>query len=593
MSNDLNFANHTKQRNQLNFMKMRRQVNNNMVKPGFQTNQECVKKRIFQCFRYFFFGCSKSDGKIKNNLGCIIEMEAKSIDNNEEVCKVVLLNPPTAAPSSEILLNLAYLSSVLKKAGHKVLVLDGNAPYNTLSEDEIQRRILGFKPHFIGVTLTITYIPQTYDYLKRLRCLEIPIVAGGPHANCLPEEVLQHGADIVSIGEGENTIIELSDYFLGRKQLEEIDGVCFKKSDGTFHYTVSRALIDDLDKIPFPDYDAFPIAYYTGSDDPHSNPIFWSIFSSRGCPYNCIFCSSHNVFGRTFRARSSQNVFEEVEQLAEKYGTRIFAFQDDEAFINKERIIEFCNLVKRSSFSLKFSARLRIDNLEEEMLSEMKSVGFRRLAFGVESFNDETLKKINKKYDVATIFKGIGLLEKTNLLAVSFNNIIGFPWETPEHLQSCLNEIKKIPKSLVYFSFTGTPIPFPGTVLYEQYHEQYGFTDWWLEKEKNSPQSNTNIKDSFFMLFFWGQVPLYSEDIFWSYSPRMWRAICDFSWKLESMYLRRCVSFIEYLFIYSFSRVSYWLCKRYPRLEKILFYPLVRLSKWLRLDRKTNFTHQS
>ena len=137
-------------------------------------------------------------------------------------CKVVLMNPPTAEPTTEILLNLAYLSSTLKQAGHKVLILDATAPHNPLSENEIKQQILQFKPHFIGVTLTINYIPHTYDYLERLKQLNIPLVAGGPHANCLPEEVLQHSVDIVAIGEGEDTILELAEYFIGKKELKDI-----------------------------------------------------------------------------------------------------------------------------------------------------------------------------------------------------------------------------------------------------------------------------------------------------------------------------------------------------------------------------------
>jgi anaerobic magnesium-protoporphyrin IX monomethyl ester cyclase len=505
-------------------------------------------------------------------------------------CKAVLMNPPTVEPTSEILLNLAYLSSTLKQAGHKVLVLDATAPHNPLSENEIKRRILQFKPHFIGVTLTINYIPQTYDYLKRLKQMKIPIVAGGPHTNCLPEEVLQHGVDIVAIGEGEDTILELAEYFIGKKEIKDIAGICFRNKDGTFHYTAKRPLIENLDRITFPDYDSFPIAYYTGSSNPESNPIFWSVFSSRGCPYNCIFCSSHNVFGRTYRARSPQNVFNEIEFLAEKYGARKFAFQDDEAFINKERVIEFCNLVKNSRFPLKFSARLRIDNCDEEMFLAMKSIGFKRLSSGIESFNDETLRKINKKYNVATIFEGFKILKKVSFAAIGFNNIVGFPWEKPEHIQSCINEISKIPEGLIYFSFTCTPIPYPGTKLYEQYHEQYGFTNWWLDPKRNSPHSSKI--DAFFILFLPEQIPLYTEDIFWKYSPEMKQAINDFCWKSSSMYLKRCLRTHEYIFIYGFSKLSHMLWKRLPRLEKILFYPLVHLAKWFRLDRKTMYIHR-
>ena len=502
-------------------------------------------------------------------------------------CKVVLMNPPTAEPTTEILLNLAYLSSTLKQAGHKVLILDATAPHNPLSENEIKQQILQFKPHFIGVTLTINYIPHTYDYLERLKQLNIPLVAGGPHANCLPEEVLQHSVDIVAIGEGEDTILELAEYFIGKKELKDIAGIYYRGSDGTFHYTAKRSLIENLDRIPFPDYDSFLIENYTGSSDPESNPIFWSVFSSRGCPYNCIFCSSHNVFGRTYRSRSPQNVFNEIEFLAEKYGAKKFAFQDDEAFIDQKRIIEFCDLVKNSRFPLKFSARLRIDTCNEEMLTAMKSVGFRRLSSGIESFNDETLKKINKKYDVTTIFKGFEILKKISFTAIGFNNIIGFPWETPEHLRNSIREISKIPQDLIYFSFTCTPVPYPGTKLYELYHVQYGFTNWWLDKKRNSPRSNP--VNTFFMLFLPDQLPLYNEDIFWNYSPQMKKAILHFCWKTSSMYLQRCLRLHEYLFIFYFSKISYMLWKISPRLEKLFLYPALRLAKQLKLERKTAY----
>lgn len=509
-------------------------------------------------------------------------------DKQGDTCRVILLNPPTAVPSSEILLNLAYLSSVLKRAGHKVLVLDGTAPNKPLSEDEIKRQILQFQPHFIGVTLTINYIPQTYDYLKRLRQLKIPIIAGGPHANCLPEEVLQHGSDIVAIGEGEDTILELAEHFLDKKELKDIDGICFKEKDGTFHYTTNRPLIENLDKIPFPDFSDFPIVNYTGSDSPDSSPIFWSVFSSRGCPYNCIFCSSHNVFGRTYRMRSPKNVIQEIEHLAETYGSRTFAFQDDEAFINKKRISEFCDLVKKSKFPLKFSARLRIDSLSEEMLEMMKSANFKRLAFGIESFNDETLQKINKMYNVETIIKGFKILKKTGFNIIHFNNIIGFPWETPKHLESSIKELSKVDRLDFCFASSVTPIPYPNTRLYEQNYEKCGFKDWWLDPERNSPRPSIT---AFFTLFMFNQMPLYQKDIFWNYSSDMKKAIKKFSWKLSKNNLK-VFNFPMRNIIYGSSRISYWLWKKNPKIEKAIFSPFYNLVKKLELDNKVKFICQ-
>lgn len=506
-------------------------------------------------------------------------------------CNVILLNPPTAAPSSEILLNLAYLSSTLKQNGHHVLIIDATAPHKKVSEKEIEDKIIEFKPHFIGVTLTITYIPQTYEYLKRLKKMKIPIVAGGPHANCLPEEVLKNGADIVAIGEGEDTILDLAEYFLGNKKLKDIPGLCYADND-KINYTASRPLIKNLDRIPFPDYESFPIKNYTGSDDPSSNPIFWSIFSSRGCPYNCIFCSSHNVFGRTYRFRSPKNVFEEIISLHKKYGAKMFAFQDDEAFIDKKHVIEFCNLFKKNGSDLKFSGRLRIDSLDIDMLKAMKSIGFNRLAFGIESFNNETLEKINKKYDIETISSGFKKLEETDFKNVYFNNLVGFPWETPKHLEMDLEEISKIPKKIRWFTSTNTLIPYPGTELYARYHEKYGFTNWWLRKEMNSPRSISDVEDTFFMMFMFDQIPLWLDDIYWNHSDEMKEAVKKFCWDVASLSLKRCLSEEEHRFVMKYSKISHKIWKISPILEKIVMYHFVRTAKKRNLHKKILFINQ-
>jgi len=503
-------------------------------------------------------------------------------------CRVVLLNPPTAAGSSEPLLNMAYLASALNKKGHRAIVLDAKAPFKPLSEQDIARKVRSFKPDFIGITLTITFLPKTYSYLKRLKKLGIPIVAGGPHANCLPEEVLEHGADIVSIGEGEITIAELADYFKGKRRLETIAGICFKTKAGRFKYTKPRPLIQDLDSIPFPDFRAFPIAHYTGSTDPDSNSVFWAIFSSRGCPFNCVFCSSHNVFGRTFRARSPENFFREIKILAKKYGAKRFAFQDDEAFINKKRVIEFCRLVRESKLGIGFSARLRVDSLDEKMLEAMKSSGFARLAFGIESFSNDSLKKMNKNYTTKQIFKGFKDLEKTGFKYVHFNNLVGFPWESPKHLEECVKKIAKIPKGIVYFCGANTLIPYPGTKLYNDNHRKFGFTNWWLDPARNSEEKPVGSK-TFFKLFLSSYAPLYLKDRFWKHGREMEKAIENFCWQVSSMQLKRCLNPLEFALAYNFSKASWHVWKKSPLLERILFFLPVKIVKKLGTDEKTKF----
>jgi len=338
-------------------------------------------------------------------------MEIKS-EGKVKKARILLLNPPTAAESTEVILSLAYLASSLRKYGHQAKVIDATAPYKKMKPEDIKKTILDFNPHFIGLTLTVTYIPQTYAYIEELRKLGIPIVAGGSHVNPLPQEALAHGVDIVVLGEGENTIVELADHFAeNNSDLKTIKGLCLKNEEGAIHKTPPRPLIENLDEIPFPSFEDFPIKNYTGSDDVNSNPIFWAIFSSRGCPFECTFCCGHNVFGRTYRLRSAQNIFDEIKSLVDKFGVTKIAFQDDEILISKERIMELCDLISKNKLKIKMSLRSRIDSIGVDLLKKMKKAGFRRMTFGIESWNNKTLSEIKKKYTLENINKGIKALE--------------------------------------------------------------------------------------------------------------------------------------------------------------------------------------
>ena len=511
----------------------------------------------------------------------------KNINQIMKEARVLLLNPPTAAVSTGALLNLAYLAVSLRKAGHEARIIDATAPYKPFTPEQIKKFIAEFKPHFIGVTLCIDYIPQTYAYLKDLRKMGIPIVAGGPHPSSLPEEVLANATDIVVIGEGEETIVELAEYFLGDgKQLKDIAGICFRDIDKKPVYTLSRKLIEHIDTIPFPDFGDFPIKNYTGSEDVNSNPIFWSIFSSRGCPFNCIFCSSHNVFGRSVRMRSANNIVEEIKGLVSRFGVEKITFQDDEILCSKERFLKLCDLIAKSELRIKMSIRTRIDSIDKEILLKAKAAGLTRISFGIESWNDDTLNRINKRYTVKTIQEKFKLIEETKFPFISFNNLCGFPWETKEHFRRNIDEISKISQSILYFTNTATPIPYPETKLYDTYHKQFGFTDWWLDPNKHVPP----LKESpFFIYFAYVMWPLYIPDFFWNYSRKNKKMIEVFCWKLFDLLIKRHYRLFTAIFIIILSRFSYLIWKIFPKFERLVF-SLLPNTAILRLKEKVIFT---
>lgn len=399
--------------------------------------------------------------------------------------------------------------------------------------------------------------------------------------------MLDHHVDIVCIGEGEETVVELADYYIGNRDKEGIKGISFRGEDGIAVFTERRPLIKDLDTIPYPDFNDFPIRYYTGSDNPMSNPIFWSLFSSRGCPFDCIFCSSHNVFGRTMRVRSAENVYREIRSLHDHFGVQVFAFQDDELLCNKKRFIEFCDILAASDLNPKISIRTRIDSIDPEVLEKAKAAGITRISFGIESWNDETLDKINKKYSVATIHERFRYISEAQPLHVSFNNINGFPWEGKDHFDSIVAEIAKIPRNVHFFTNSCTPIPFPKTKLYEMYHKEYGFTDWWLDPE-NHPKP---MKGHPFFLSFAGMFsPLYVNNDFWGYSKVYVQQLENLSWQLFRLMLDRHYDSRQGQMIYRLCRLSHRLWKINPVHERMVAVVLKRMPTLANLAEPLNFT---
>lgn len=504
----------------------------------------------------------------------------------------MLLNPPTAAPSLEPLLNLGFLAVVLRGCGYNVSIVDGTAPYARKSPEEVRRIIMEYRPDFIGITLTITYVPASYDFIKGLRDLHIPIVLGGPHPNACPQEALDNGGDIVCIGEGEETIVELAEYFQGQRELNTINGICFKDEQGKVVFTKMRPLINDLNILPVPDFNDFPIHDYSNSDDPMSNPIFWSVFSSRGCPFDCIFCSSHNVFGRTMRLRSAQNVLDEIKGLVNKYKIQSVAFQDDEILCKKDRFLAFCELIAESGLKLKMSIRTRIDSVDAEVLRQAKRAGITRLSFGIESWDDETLLKINKKYDVKAIHKHFQYLSDAQPIHISFNNIVGFPWETRRHYRNIICELKKIPKNIKFFTTTTTPIPYPKTKLYDEYHKEYGFTGWWLNLAKHIAVKYAHNIPPFFIHFAGMFSTLYIKDLYWNYSKKRQADIDWFSWAVFRLFLRQHLNVFEYLIVMPLCRISHWLWWRNKGLECMITAPLIGLSFFKDLKNRVSFTNK-
>jgi radical SAM superfamily enzyme YgiQ (UPF0313 family) len=510
--------------------------------------------------------------------------------------RVFLLNPPSWSEVSSFPLGLACLSSTLRQKGFEVIALDAAAPYASKSSEEVINMIKDFKPLFIGMHMMFDFVYEKYRLAREIKELGYPLVGGGPHANLVPEEVLNNGFDIVSIGEGDEVILQLAEAFNKGEDLEKIDGLGLRRSDGTVVFTKRRELIKDLDTIPFADYRDFPIKNYTGKRDYSSNKTYFNIFSSRGCPHRCTFCSSSRVWGSRYRWRSAKNVFDEIVHLKEGHGAKYFAFQDNEPLVNRRRMFELCDFLKESKINVKISTRARVDNLDEDLLKKMMDVGFYKLAIGVESGDEETLKRVNRNYTRADIQRTMEMLERIRFPVIHFNNLIGFPWETEKHLKNTLDMNLKIPKNLTYYVNVVTPIPLPATPLYEEYCDKYNFRDWWFDSKIQKAIEGTEVKKTERPLFriFMPRLKIeYLNTDFWKYSTSMKNSIMKLQLKLQQLAYKknRNISRVDIFIAFLLIRLSIRLFMMSPRLEKKLMFPL-RNRYVFALARKLIFKEQ-
>jgi radical SAM superfamily enzyme YgiQ (UPF0313 family) len=352
---------------------------------------------------------------------------------------------------------VGYISEALASLGVEQCLVDMRLGYGY---GYLKKRIESFKPNLIGVSMMSFRYKDHYALLDRIKSdfSHVDIVVGGPHLSTFREKALEEcrSIDYGITLEGEDAVVELCE---GTKEPADIKGLLFRE-EGKITYSGDRSFVIDLDGRPFPKYRFFEMDKY---------PRFMSLVTSRGCPYNCIFCPVKLTMGKRLRVRSPGSILEEIDYWYDK-GIRIFNIVDDNFTFHKKRILDICEgLKKRGYKDLTFSCRngVRADTVDREMLEAMKEVGFNYLAFGVESGSEQMLQRIKKGEDLGAIETAIREACDLGYMVTLFF-IMGLPYETEEDVQKSLELAMKYPVFDVRFY---NPIPFPGTELYD-----------WVEK---------------------------------------------------------------------------------------------------------------
>ncbi|MEM2273066.1 MAG: radical SAM protein [Candidatus Bathyarchaeia archaeon] len=382
--------------------------------------------------------------------------------------KVILINPPSN--NAELFgigikappIGLAYLASMLERSGYEVKIID--APALNLSASQVRDIINMDQPEIIGVTASTPTIYNAYSVARAAKevCPNSTVILGGPHPTFLPMETLQEcpAVDIVCIGEGEETIFEVSEAIRRKMDLSRVRGIAFRTDDGRIVKTESRPLIKDLDSLPFPAWHLLPMDKYTVLG---KRSIVCHVMSSRGCPFRCIFCSSSQIFGKKYRARSAKNVVDEIEYLVSEYNPESIEFSDDEFTLNQKRTEEICNEIKKRKIDVMWACGSRVDTISRSLLRKMKEAGCSFIYYGIESASQRILNFIKKGITIDQIKRAVMLTKEAGIKMMG-SFIVGFPDETKEEIKNTLAFPKKLKVDYVQFTIA---TPYPGTELYE------------------------------------------------------------------------------------------------------------------------------
>jgi anaerobic magnesium-protoporphyrin IX monomethyl ester cyclase len=390
---------------------------------------------------------------------------------------VVLIEPrygsQTTCPWTPI--GKAYLAGALRVHGFKVRIVD--CALDNPSDDELAKVVEESHPDVVamgGMTLQLSDMQRMARLLRQRLPPWVLLVGGGVHFTLRPEDGLDH-FDVIVIGEGEDTLVELCTAYAGGLQKEAriwegIPGLCFRSATGQEIRTPARDFIQDLDRLPFPAYDLLRIEDY--SDFLVTGQRAISIMTGRGCPYDCQFCASPRLFRRKVRSFSLDYTFAWMEHLMSHYGFTHFRIMDDTFAADRRRVLAFCDEIERRGLRVNMTCLTHVKTSDFEMFSRMKQAGFSIVALGIESGNDRVLKLINKGIRKDEAIAAIHDARRAGLMVEGLFMIgnVGDTRETIEESIQLAREHNPPYRGLrrTGFNYFQFATPFPGSRFYEE-----------------------------------------------------------------------------------------------------------------------------
>ncbi len=432
--------------------------------------------------------------------------------------RVLLINPQRnlSNPKKQFLsppLGLAYIAAYLRQEGICVSLIDtiiegfdnkesfGNGVFKCgLANEELGSRIREFAPDTVGISCMFT--PRFNNVIEIARMVKkinagIKVVVGGMHASVCPEETLrQEAVDFIVMGEGEIPFHELLKKIDAKEgDFSGIDGIGLRSGNDLI-LSPKRSFVGELDTLPFPARELLHLEEYFRKnirrDSLTKERRHTSIITSRGCPYDCTFCSAIAHWGRSWRKRNAENVLDEIEELVKVYNIKEISFEDDNLSLDAARLEEICRGINSRRLRFKWNTPngIAINNLDSRLIHYMKESGCRRLNFGIESGDEYILNKvIRKNTSLEKVRQVLSAAKKEGIITLGYF-VLGMPGETPQSINRTIEFAKSIDLDEIAV-FIATP--FPGTQLYKACKQQR-----YLKRDYNDILSEDGIENEVF-----------------------------------------------------------------------------------------------
>jgi anaerobic magnesium-protoporphyrin IX monomethyl ester cyclase len=363
-------------------------------------------------------------------------------------------------------IGLAYVAAALEKAGFQVEILD-----NYLLEkpiDEVKREIKRLSPEIVGITCSSATYSRCVETAKAVKetLPSCKVVVGGWHPSYEPDSMLQHPEiDYVVMGEGERAMVELAAHITkggDERAVAAIAGVGYRQ-EGKIVKNAPK-FISNLDEIPFPARHLLPMHLYDRRIEYLNVKPVDNMNIARGCPFNCAFCETRQLWGTTCRTFSPPRVLEEIKHLMTNFGTKGIYFINDNFTLRKKETSELCSLIRKNNLDIEWVCDTRVDLISRELLKEMKAAGCKTIWFGGESGSPRILKKLNKGVTLEQTEHALKLCREEGIqTACSF--LLGIPSETAEDMEATFKFARKLDPDWCRFNIF---VAVPGSALYKE-----------------------------------------------------------------------------------------------------------------------------